>query len=71
MSGWLIPLVIGLLVVGSVYVAALRFPAIKAARDEADPQFQRWAVAIFVTVVFCVAALYALSPYFTLWRIRH
>jgi hypothetical protein len=69
MFSWLIPIVLGALVAGAVFLVASIFSN-KLSSDTA-PRRQGRSFAILAAVVCFAVAIYAVYPYVTLWRISN
>jgi hypothetical protein len=69
MVGWLIPIVLGALVAVALFLVVSIFSN-KISLDT-TPRRQRRSLANLAGVVCCVAGIYAVYPYFTLWRISN
>jgi len=67
MGGWLIPIVLGALVAGAVFLAASIF--FNKTSSDVRPRIRGRSFAVLAGIVCCIAAIYAVYPYVTLWRI--
>ena len=65
--GWLIPIVLGVLIAGAVFLAASKFS--NKIGSDISPRIRGRSFAVLAGIVCCVAGIYAIYPYVTLWRI--
>jgi Protein of unknown function (DUF2939) len=65
--GWLIPIVLGALLAGAVFLAASIF---SNKITSGSPRIRGRSLALVAAIV-CVISIYAVYPYFTLWRISN